>query len=191
MSREFIRAVSQLEGPAVGAVHLLEFGRLELPSDSVVALLRVAWLPADDALHAGPRLRDLVFGDARAPGSRKARKILKHSPHRMHLISGAPDTISNLHARFALHHNAEESNAKQAFADFVSRQADVVLALAERRLQGGRYKVPHHIPTNLLSNTAYNDALTKLAKKNDTSRHKLLKKAGIYIAEIISKPKTY
>ena len=164
---------------------------LELPSDSVVAPLRVAWLPADDALHAGPRLRDLVFGDARAPGSRKARKILKHSPHRMHLISGAPDTISNLHARFALHHNAEESNAKQAFADFVSRQADVVLALAERRLQGGRYKVPHHVPASLLSDTAYNDALTKLAKENDTSRRELLKKAGVYMAEMISKPSTF
>ena len=44
---------------------------LALPDDTLVAPLRVAWLPSADDINSGPRLRNLVFGDPRHPGARR------------------------------------------------------------------------------------------------------------------------
>ena len=53
---------------------------LALPADTLVAPLRVAWLPSQEAIDSGPRLRDLVFGDPRHPGASRGRKILDKHP---------------------------------------------------------------------------------------------------------------
>jgi len=112
---------------------------LVLPADTLVAPLRVAWLPSQEAINSGPRLRDLLFGDPRHPGAWRGRRIVEKSPERMHLLMGEPDTVANLRVRFGRVHSADNGDAQRDFADFVARQAVVVLDLAERRLQGGRY----------------------------------------------------
>ena len=61
------------------------FAAVELPPDTLVAPLRIAWLPSEDAINSGPRLRDLVFGDPRHPGARRGRKILETAPQRMRI----------------------------------------------------------------------------------------------------------
>ena len=81
---------------------------LALPPDTLIAPLRVAWMPSQVAIDSGPRLRDLVFGDPRHPGARRGRKILADSPERMHLIIGAPDSVANLRTRFESHHSVED-----------------------------------------------------------------------------------
>src|SRR5690606_13605598 len=77
---------------------------LALPADTLIAPLRVTWLPSQEAINSGPRVRDLIFGDPRHPGTRRARKILKEAPERMHLLCGEPDTVANLRARFGQGH---------------------------------------------------------------------------------------
>ncbi|MBK6511644.1 MAG: hypothetical protein IPG06_20895 [Haliea sp.] len=74
------------------------------------------------------------------PASGVRAGFSRRAPERMHLLRGAPDTVANLRARFEQGHEAQNSDAAREFADFVARQAVVVLDLAERRLQGSRYK---------------------------------------------------
>ena len=164
---------------------------LALPADTLVTPLRVAWLPSQEAINSGPRLRDLVFGDPRHPSAGRGRKILDQSPDRMHLLSGTPDSVANLRARFEQHHRVDDEEAQRDFADFVARQAVVVLDLAERRLQGGRYKVPRHVAASLKANTGYNDALDKISEATGTSKDELLKEATGYMDEMVSTPSTF
>ena len=164
---------------------------LALPADTLVTPLRVAWLPSQEAINSGPRLRDLVFGDPRHPSAGRGRKIIGQSPDRMHLISGTPDSVANLRTRFEQHHRVDDEEAQRDFADFVARQAVVVLDLAERRLQGGRYKVPRHVAASLKANTGYNDALDKISEATGTSKDELLKEATGYMDEMVSTPSTF
>ena len=109
----------------------------------------------------------------------------------MHLLSGKPDSVANLHARFELHHKMDNGDTQQDFADFVARQASVVLDLAERRLQGGRYKVPRHVAANLLASSSYNEALNKLSVDSGIAKAQLVKEAKGYLDEMVSRPSMF
>jgi glycerol-3-phosphate O-acyltransferase len=164
---------------------------LAMPPETLITPLRVAWLPSEEAINSGPRLRDLVFGDPRHPGPRQGRNILENSPERMHLIRGQPDSVANLRERFETHHSVDDGTAQQQFGDFVARQAAVVLDLAERRLQGGRYKVPRHVAAALLADADYNEAVDKIAEETGTPKEELLKEARSYMDELVSTPSTF
>ncbi len=164
---------------------------LALPADTVVAPVRIAWLPSQESIYSGPRLRDLIFGDPRHPNPRRGRKILKTAPQRMHLLSGKPDSVANLQARFELHHKIDNGDTQRDFADFVARQASVVLDLAERRLQGGRYKVPRYVAANLMASTSYNEALDTLSAESGIAKAQLVKDAKGYLDEMVSRPSMF
>jgi glycerol-3-phosphate O-acyltransferase len=164
---------------------------LQLPADTLITPLRVTWLPSEEAINSGPRVRDLILGDPRHPSARRARKILEEAPERMHLLRGAPDTVANLRARFEQGHGAQNSDGGREFADFIARQAVVVLDLAERRLQGSRYKVPRQVAASLLASRAYNEALDNLATQSGTPKAQLLKEAATYMDEMVSRPRTF
>ena len=165
---------------------------LALPGDTLVTPLRVAWQPSPEKIDSGPRLRDLVFGDPRHPSARRGRRILARFPERMHLLSGLPDTVDNLRRRFQHHHNIEEGEAQQsAFADYVARQASLVLDMAVRKLRGGPYKVPHHVAANLLASQEFNDAVDRLARESGRDREELLREARGYMDELVSVPSTF
>ncbi len=69
-------------------------------------------------------------------------------------------------------------DGQRDFADFVARQAVVVLDLAERRLQGGRYKVPRQVAASLMASRGYNEALDALAAQTGTTKAQLMKEAA-------------
>jgi len=165
--------------------------QLELPQETLVAPLRIAWLPTEAAINSGPRLRDLVLGDPRRPSPKKGRKIIELSPSRMQLINGAPDSIGNLRDRYQHKYGIPTSEAPQSFAKFVARQATIVLDISERRLQGGRYKVPRYVAESLRANRAYNEALDTLASEQGTTKSELMKTASEYMKELISIPSTF
>lgn len=164
---------------------------LALPAETLVAPLRVAWLPSQEDIDSGPRLRDLLLGDPRHPGASRGREILSRSPERMRLIAGAPDTVANLRERFAQHQNAEGGDAQREFAEFVGRQAALVLDIAERRLQGGRYKVPRHVAASLQASPAFNEAVAKLAAETGRPAPELMAEAAGYMDEMVSRPSTF
>ena len=137
---------------------------LALPADTLVAPLRVAWLPSQEDIDSGPRLRDLIFGDPRHPGA-CARPQNSRASARAHAPAARANRIPWPICARALSsgHNTDNGDAQRDFADFVARQAVVVLDLAERRLQGGRYKVPRHVAASLMASRGYNEALDALA----------------------------
>ena len=165
--------------------------KMELPEETLVAPLRIAWLPSEEAINSGPRLRNLVLGDPRRPTPKKGRKIIELNPSRMQLINGAPDSIKNLRDRYQHKYGIKTSEAPQSFAKFVARQAAIVLDIGERRLQGGRYKVPRYVAESLRANRAYNEALDKLAAEQGTTKSELMKTASEYMKELISIPSTF
>lgn len=166
-------------------------GQLDLAPETRIAPLRITWLPTEEAINSGPRLRDLVFGDPRRPSPKQARKILNRSPGRVHLIKGAPDTLENLRARYRHKYDIDPSEVPDSFAKFVARQAAIVLDIAERHLQGGRYKVPRYVAESLRANRSYNEALDTLSEQEGVPKADLMKRASEYMKELISVPSTF
>ncbi len=164
---------------------------LALADDTLVAPLRVAWLPASADLNSRFHLRSLLFGDPRRPRKRQARRILAESPERMQLIAGIPDSVTNLRERFAHQHHVRDGQTQREFADFVARQAALVLDIAERRLQGARYRVPRHVAETLLASPAYNAAVDALAARTGQPKAVLMKEAEGYMQELVSRPSTF
>ncbi|QIB65369.1 glycerol-3-phosphate 1-O-acyltransferase [Kineobactrum salinum] len=165
--------------------------QLALAEATLVAPLRVAWTPPAAAIKTGPRLRDLVLGDARRPGPGRARRIAAREPQRLHLIIGKPDSLGNLRRRYQCKYGQDSTREDSSFAVFVARQAAIVLEIAERRLQGGRYKVPRYVAESLCSNRSYRQALDALAAEQGTTRAALLEEAAGYMKEMISVPSTF
>ncbi|TXS94067.1 glycerol-3-phosphate 1-O-acyltransferase [Parahaliea maris] len=164
---------------------------LEGDDETIIAPLRVAWTLDTEVIESGPRLRDLLLGDPRQPGSRRARKILAEQPERMHLIAGQPDTLANLRARYQHKYHRESRDNRASFAIFVARQAAIVLDIAERRLQGSRYKVPRYVAESLRANRSYNEAVEELAQQSGKSKSELMREAASYMKEMISTPSTF
>lgn len=164
---------------------------LLLPPETLIAPLRVAWLPQANGEHGGPRFRHLLLGDPRRPNPRRAKQIADRSPDRLHLVAGAPDTLENLRERYALHINNVGEGADTEFAGFVARQAAIVLDLAERTLRGGRYKVPRHVASTLLARRSFQEAVDELSQRSGKSKEALLEEAREYMDEMVSSPSTF
>ena len=140
-------------------------GFLDGPDSLRVVPLRVVWLPPESRRRPGPRLRDLLAGDPRHPRRWVANAILKLDPDRARCIKGASATLGELRAAYGeLQDDGDAAEANGDFAAFVVRRAGVALDVAERRVRGNRYKVPHYVAHGVRSNPAFKRALKDLAK---------------------------
>jgi glycerol-3-phosphate O-acyltransferase len=159
--------------------------------DAVITPLRVVWLPSPDFIGSGPRLHHLLLGNPRRPGALTARYILRRFPERVCCIAGEPETIHNLAEQYKYRLQSNPKQTPDAFAGFVARQGGLALDIAERRLQGGRYKVPRFIMASLSESPAYKAALEKIAERDQTSLNETWKKSRIYMKEMISLPSRF
>lgn len=160
---------------------------LEAHDDALVVPLRVAWLMSEGADRRAPRLRDLLLGDPRRPGKWRARAIARRRPDRVRRIAGKPATLSELQTRFA----QLDAETESGFADFVNRQAELALDIAERRFQGTRYKVPRFVAEELRASPKFNHALNKLSAESGKSRAELHAEAAEYMKEMVATPSTF
>jgi len=164
---------------------------LDSAGDAIIAPLRIAWVPSQESIDSGPSVRNLVFGDERRPSGRRARRILEKFPERLHFIAGEPDTKANLHERFLHQHGADGAGKSGAFAGFVARQAALVLDISERRLHGGRYKVPRFVAEHLRADSNFRKEVREIAVENNLKRKDLVKEVSGYMKEMISIPSTF
>ncbi len=155
-----------------------------------VAPLRVAWLPSAEFLDSGPRIRDLLLGDPRRPNAKQGRRILDDHPERVRCIAAEPASIGALKQRYQ-HHFDQDGNDTADFADFVARQAGLALEIAERRLQGGRYKVPRFVAQSISADPGYRTALRELAQQQHTPVAEVWEEARGYMKEMISIPRRF
>ena len=159
--------------------------------DAIVIPLRIAWTPSDKAYASGPRLRHLIQGPERRPGWLRGRRILKRHPERAHLIKGTPDTVTAMGGRFTSKYDLAPEQRPEDFAVFVARQAAIVLDMAERRLQGGRYKVPRYIAQSLRNNQEFKARLYDIANQEERSRSDVVGEVNEYFKEMISIPTSF
>lgn len=159
--------------------------------DVLVVPLRVCWTASTKAIEAGPRVIDLLKGGERKPGPLRAKRILKRYPERVHLIAGTPDTREEMAARFHTNYGLNPEEDDQNFGVFVARQAAIVLDMAERRLQGGRYKVPRYVAQSLRNNREFKQQLYDIAESQQRSRAEVMDEVNGYFREMVSIPTSF
>lgn len=164
---------------------------LDNDTDGLVTPLRIAWLPESTFSEYKPRLRDLVAGNPRRPTSRRGKAILQKNPERVFCLKGAPATLGDMRGRFQRRSKLNAGRRNAEFAEFIAHQAGLALDIAERRLIGGRYKVPRYITQSILSNPSYKNALKEVAQKDGKSMPLVLKEAHGYMKEMISFPRRF
>jgi glycerol-3-phosphate O-acyltransferase len=163
---------------------------LSAPDDTLITPLRVVWQPPG-IVHEAPRLRDLLLGDRHRPGKFRAGLIRRKYPERVAYVVGQPATIAHLRDIFSESHVDTTQGEPDGFARFVERQASLVLDIAERNLQGSRYKVPKFVAENIRAGSKFNAAIDALAAETGTPRNELLNEARAYMREMIARPATF
>lgn len=160
---------------------------LQQQPDSIIAPLRLSWLSTSPNRQR-PRAVDLLRAGERRPGSLRGRLLLKGQPERVQALAGAPAPVSELQRRFETKYGLDLAQSPEEFATFVARQAAIVLDMAERKLVGGRYKVPRYVVQSLNNNRDFKQRLNDIAAESERSRTEVLREVAEYFREMISIP---
>lgn len=163
---------------------------LEGDRSLVVVPLRLVWVPEKGPEASGPRLRDLVVGDPRHPRPALARLTLRRHPERARTIAGAPATLADLRGR----HEAQTTGVQsedEPFASFVMRMAGIALDVAERQLQGQRYKVPRFVVAGVESGPGFSSAVSALAERTGTAATNVAAEVHDSLSEMVATPSTF
>jgi len=152
--------------------------------DPLLAPLRVVWQPRERDGRREARLVDLLkLGDPRDPNRLREHYVLRSAPERVRIVAGDPATASALRERWRANAIAD-TGATVGLAEFVVRQADLVLDIAERRLRGARYKVPRFVREDILWRPAFRGELRRLAASLDRPFAYVLREATADLREI-------
>ena len=162
--------------------------KLKANPDTLVVPVRIAWRIPNFEKSRAVKMRHVLFGDPRNPGSFRARSILLRNKRRAQCLTGQPATIAELEQRFAELSKDYDQTDNNEFAAFVVRQAGLVLDIAERGLRGRRYKVPRHVADGLRSDARFRAAMTRLAADTGKSEVALYEQAAKYMKELIARP---
>jgi glycerol-3-phosphate O-acyltransferase len=152
--------------------------------DPLFAPLRVVWQPREVDGVRQARLSDLLkLGDPRDPNRLREHYVLRTAPDSIRIIAGAPATASALRGRWRASAGTDVG-ATVGLAEFVVRQADLVLDIAERRLRGARYKVPRFVHEDVLWHPAFRGELAMLARTLGRDYASVAREAGADLHEI-------
>lgn len=162
--------------------------RLNVDPETLIVPVRIAWRIPNFEKNRAVKLRHVLMGDPRNPGSLRARSILIRNKRRAHCLTGQPATINELRQRFAELSSGYDQTDSSEFAAFVVRQASLVLDIVERGLRGRRYKVPRHVADGLKSDARFRDAMQQLSIDSGESEAALYNKATKYMKELIARP---
>ena len=162
--------------------------KLKENPDTLVIPVRIAWRIPNFEKSRAVKMRHVIFGDPRNPGSFRARSILLRNKRRAHCLTGQPATIGELKQRFAEVSKDYDQTDNAELSAFVVRQAGLVLDISERELRGRRYKVPRHVADGLRSDARFRAAMTKLSTDLGKSEVELYEQAAKYMKELIARP---
>ncbi|MEO0575495.1 MAG: glycerol-3-phosphate acyltransferase, partial [Pseudomonadota bacterium] len=115
---------------------------LTLDDSTVVLPLRVVWT-GNIARNAKPKIWDVMRGDSRRPSETRARRLLAKDRSAASCIAARPASLRAL--RDKLRADGGDDSNQGVFAAFIADQAGIALDIAERKLRGGRYKVPRRV----------------------------------------------
>ncbi|MBL9096418.1 MAG: glycerol-3-phosphate 1-O-acyltransferase [Alphaproteobacteria bacterium] len=151
---------------------------------TMLAPVRVAWLPREHAGERSARLTDLVLlRDPRKPKEAQQKRIVQVEPERCRLVAGLPASIGDLNTRAKASADADASDV-DAFAEFVTRQAKLALERAEYRLIGRRYKLPKLVREQIAASRRFREGVEEVAAKLKRSNDSVMKEALGYLHEL-------
>ena len=155
-----------------------------------VVPLRVAWRIPGFERDRALKLRHLIFGDPRHPGSLRARLILLRDRRRAQILVGEAATLDALRDRFRAQTGGGDGEGADSpeFAGFVARQAALALDVAERGIRGTRYKVPRFVADGLRTSPKFRAALADLAERTGRPVGDLYREARPLMKEVIARP---
>lgn len=156
----------------------------------IVVPLRVAWRIPNFDRDRALKLRHLIFGDPRHPGSLRARLILLRDRRRAQILVGEAATLDTLRMRFCMQTGGGDGEGADSpeFAGFVARQAALALDVAERGIRGTRYKVPRFVADSLRTNPKFRAALADLSEQVGRPVGDLYREARPLMKEVIARP---
>jgi len=152
--------------------------------DPLLAPLRIAWLPPQREGRRSAGLSDLLrLGDPRDPGRLRASWIARFAPDRYQVVVAEPAPASALRARWRAASGRDVAET-MGLDRFVARQAALALDRAERKLRGGRYKIPRFLREEVLARPSFQGGLDRLAREQGRSPQKVRRDADRYLREI-------
>lgn len=163
--------------------------KLSLPPDAVLVPLRVVWKTQLDRLDNRPRIRDLLGGNERRPSRRQARKILRQDPSRAVCLSGKSASFAAMQQGFE--DQAKRTNVDATLAEYVAGRAGLTMDVAERRLRGGRYKVPRQVARQIRASERFDRGLLEITHSSGESEAKLRERALPIFKELVSVPHNF
>ena len=153
-------------------------------SDVLLAPLRVAWLAPEREGRREASAWDLIGSrDPRDPGKLRASWTRRFSPDRCRVVVAEPAPISALRARWqeAVGSDVAETVGLERF---VTRQAALALDRAERRLRGGRYKIPRFLKEEVLARPSFLAGIERLARDHGEPVARVKREAAKCLREI-------
>ncbi len=162
---------------------------LSVPDGTLVVPVRVVWSTSLDDLNRKPRWRDLLRGNPRRPGARKAQFMLDRDPTRAKCIQGKPATVADLRQRYD--QRKEIASVDENLAEYVAEQASLALEVAERRLRGGRYKVPRQVSKQVRASRRYKKGLQQIMQETGETEEQLRSRALPYFKELVALPHNF
>lgn len=162
---------------------------LSIDEATIVLPLRVVWTGGGITNKAAPRILDLLRGDPRRPSVSRAKKLLAADRSAATCIAARPASLQAL--RIKLKSEGGDSENDAAFAVFIADQAGIALDIAERKLRGGRYKVPRRVAQSLKASKRYQQALLEISEETGESIHDLEDRAEGIFKELIAIPRGF
>ncbi len=152
--------------------------------DLLLAPLRVAWLAPERGGRREAGFSDLLgFGDPRDPGRLQARWVHRFASDRCRVVAGEPAASSALRERWRKAAGTDVAETV-GLGRFVAKQAALALDRAERRLRGGRYKIPRFLKEEILARPSFQGGLRHLARDLERPLARVQRDAERYLREI-------
>lgn len=149
--------------------------------DPYVVPVKVAWLPRERDGSRAVRATDLLLlSNPRRPRPRAQAQILRHEPDRCRVVVGDPARLGELRQRHA------QTRDEDGFAAFVSRQARLALARAERLHAGLQYKVPRLVVEEMAASPRFTEQLQRLATELNRPVQDVAAEADGYLDEMVA-----
>ncbi|MET0252311.1 MAG: glycerol-3-phosphate 1-O-acyltransferase [Novosphingobium sp.] len=155
-----------------------------MSDDTLLAPIRVAWLPRSKDGERALRLRDLVrINDPRQPSENRKRRR-RQNPGRWRIIEAEPARLGELKDRWQSQSGGDPATDARPFARFVARQAALALERAEYRVQGARYKIPRVTQEDVANLPSFRAGVKKLAAELGREEAAIRAEADEYLDEL-------
>lgn len=162
---------------------------INLADSTVVVPIRVVWLKSPRANNRRSMLRRIFSRNRERPSRSRAARILSKDPSRAVPVAARSATLSDLRRRYAALDDG--LGGTEGLTTFIAGQATIALDIEERKITGGRYKVPRRVAENIKSRKAFRDAVQRISDEEGIPFGDLQSETDEIMEELIAIPSPF